>query len=228
MSRNKNKKSPDKGNSYNTTVIIAFIGLVGTIITAYFGFRASTEPTAMIISATQTAQLSTLSTGFTPAAIVATNTIPQATESSPQLGETQTSDPITLLREAENWTIVLDDTFDNNSAGWNLDGWDSENTKIFMEIQGGQFNWKMQEFRKGTWYYWEIAPLDSYSNFYLSARIGRAPGAKFPSYYGVLFKRQGDELYEFVVDSWGQYAVSLFKDGKWTYLAGPTKRVFLK
>lgn len=146
----------------------------------------------------------------------------QTAEAFPQLDKTPTNDPNLLIREAENWPIVLNDTFDNNNAGWNVDGWNSDTTKIYMEIKDGTFSWRMQELREGTWYFWELAPLDSYSNFYLSARVSRAPGASFHSYYGLLFKREGDQLYEFVVDDWGQYKVSLFKDGNWTDLAGPS------
>lgn len=57
MSRNKAGKSPDKGNSNSVAIVVAIIGLIGTLITAYFGFRASTVSTAMVIDATKTAQV---------------------------------------------------------------------------------------------------------------------------------------------------------------------------
>jgi len=72
MSRNKISKSPDKGSGNNLAIAIAILGFVGTLITAYFNFRASIEPTAMIISATKMAQvLPTISTDLnTPTTLI--------------------------------------------------------------------------------------------------------------------------------------------------------------
>jgi len=62
MSRNKINKPSDKGNNNNVAIMVAIVGLIGTFITAYFGFKASTASTAMIIDATKTAQVSLIPT----------------------------------------------------------------------------------------------------------------------------------------------------------------------
>jgi regulation of enolase protein 1 (concanavalin A-like superfamily) len=51
------KKAPSKQrNGINTAIIVAVIGLIGTIIAAYLSFRASSKPFELAISATQTAE----------------------------------------------------------------------------------------------------------------------------------------------------------------------------
>lgn len=59
--RNSNNKAANKGrtkgnDSNNAALVVAAFGLVGTIITAYFSYRGSIEPTAMEIAATQRAE----------------------------------------------------------------------------------------------------------------------------------------------------------------------------
>jgi hypothetical protein len=56
MSRKKSVNEPNKGNYNSTLIIVAVIGLVGTVITAYFGFRANIAPTEISINATKTAE----------------------------------------------------------------------------------------------------------------------------------------------------------------------------
>jgi hypothetical protein len=52
----KNNKSSSTNKSNNMPIIVAIIGLTGTLITAYFGFRASSRPIETIINATQTVE----------------------------------------------------------------------------------------------------------------------------------------------------------------------------
>src|SRR3990172_6849664 len=40
--------------------------------------------------------------------------------------DASTTDPYELAQEASNWPVVLSEPFENNNAGWNVDGWDSE------------------------------------------------------------------------------------------------------
>lgn len=56
MGRRKTSSSSDKGNSNSGIIIVAVIGLVGTIAAAYFGFLASTKPLELTIYTTQTAE----------------------------------------------------------------------------------------------------------------------------------------------------------------------------
>jgi hypothetical protein len=53
MSRRKSPKV--KAININSAIVIAVIGLIGTAITAYFGYLAIVKPTQLAISATQTA-----------------------------------------------------------------------------------------------------------------------------------------------------------------------------
>ena len=54
------KKSPNEPKDSHrkdlTPIIVAIIGVVGTIVAAYFAFKSNTVPTEIAISATQTAE----------------------------------------------------------------------------------------------------------------------------------------------------------------------------
>jgi len=56
MSRKKAVNMKSKENNNSAIIVIAIIGLIGTLITAYFGFRASTAPIILSIDATKTAE----------------------------------------------------------------------------------------------------------------------------------------------------------------------------
>jgi len=50
------KKISDKNGSSKTLIIVAVIGLLGTMVAAFFGVLANTKPTEITINATQTAE----------------------------------------------------------------------------------------------------------------------------------------------------------------------------
>jgi tetratricopeptide (TPR) repeat protein len=62
MSRKKVVNMKSKENNNSGIIVIAIIGLIGTLITAYFGFRASTAPITLSIDATKTAEAEVEST----------------------------------------------------------------------------------------------------------------------------------------------------------------------
>ncbi len=101
MSRNKANKSPDKGNGNNIAIAIAIIGLLGTFVTAYFGFRASVEPTAMIIGATKTAQVMSTESIVQPSS-TAVIAVPSPTFIAPTLIVTYPADCMGYER-VEDW-----------------------------------------------------------------------------------------------------------------------------
>ncbi len=56
MSRKKVINAKSKETNNNPIIVVAIIGLIGTFVTAYFGFRASTAPLAVSIDTTNTAE----------------------------------------------------------------------------------------------------------------------------------------------------------------------------
>lgn len=75
MSRNKLKSSKDETNK--TPIIVAIIGLIGTVITALFGFFASVKSHEVNFSVTETAVTKTVTSTSThfPANVIPTNTL---------------------------------------------------------------------------------------------------------------------------------------------------------
>lgn len=213
---------------------VALIGTAGIVvaalITGIFSFQSSKVESDAKATAAEAGRLLTAMANKNTQSITTDMPAPANTPSVQEtLGNTSTPDPQSVLSDALNWPLVMAEPFDNNSAGWELSGWNSDSTKIGMEISNGVYHWKMQDFHKDSWWnYWLFAPLDKYSDFYLSVKIKREPGPSFISYYGLIFKRQGYNLYDFIIDDYGQYTLRLDNGGMETYLAGPTNSSMIK
>ena len=74
MSKIKGKSK--EGPSNKLAIAIAIFGLIGTVVTAYFGYRGAVEPSKIIIAATQTAE------ARQPLPVINTDTLPAPADKS--------------------------------------------------------------------------------------------------------------------------------------------------
>ncbi|CAG1014828.1 hypothetical protein ANAEL_05092 [Anaerolineales bacterium] len=124
-----------------TTIIIAIIGMIGSVLVAYFAFRGNTAPIELAINATQTAEAKQNLSKATLTTIVSTNT--------PTISPTatlQTSTP-TLLPEYDFSTNCINAsiwipspnsskfTRDNNCWDLSSIGIAAQEGKLFFAIQ---------------------------------------------------------------------------------------------
>lgn len=137
------------------------------------------------------------------------------------------------LAEAKSWPLVLQDPFDNNDSNWNLWNVDDDQKTETMKIENGVFNWGVTAKQTNVWYY-EIAPLSSYSNFYASVKIKRngfpPEGRNDQANWGLIFRRQGFSFYDFQLNDLQEYSLWLRDDRRatpWTALVGTTKSVLI-
>lgn len=129
------------------------------------------------------------------------------------------------LAEARTWDPVLHERFDNNDNGWTLWNVDDDEKTETMRIEDGVLRWELSLKEPDNWY-WEIAPVSSYSNFYYSAKVRRigAPTKEqvTQAIWGILFRRQGSDFYAFRLNDLQEYSLSLHQEEGWTDLVGTT------
>jgi len=107
--------------------MIAAIGVIGSVLVAYFAFRGSVAPVELAISATQTAEGKLLTEAQLPApTVMPTQT--QAPAEMPTLTPTETTVPTITLTFTPT-PIVIANT--NNRVGWvpNFDSSNGDNSK---------------------------------------------------------------------------------------------------
>ena len=158
--------SNDRSSSTNlTAILVALIGTLATIVTAYFAFRGNLAPLELALNATQTAEAKiTDSPGLVPSVItiVTDTSVPTATEtllptSSPtQITETPAPTPV----------ILFSDSFGNNANGWPLGRRDIPIARLDREISDGTLQLDIDYYGKG--YGWITAPDFRAKDFYIS------------------------------------------------------------
>jgi len=89
MSRKKVVSTTNTGNSNNTLIIVAIIGLIGTVVTAYFGFRANIVPVEISLTAESlqrnTPQNNLVATSLPTNTSLATNIVTPTIPATPNL-----------------------------------------------------------------------------------------------------------------------------------------------
>lgn len=122
-----------------TTIIIAIIGVVGTVAVAYFAFREKTAPIELAIITTQTAEAkqTLLSNAFTPTVSVSTPDIPP-TEFFPTSTFLPEQGFSTNCINSTDWTpSPKSSLFSNENNCWDLssNGIAVQDGKLFFAIQ---------------------------------------------------------------------------------------------
>jgi len=112
---------------------------------------------------------------------------------------------------ANNWELVLEDTFDNNDNLWLAESSDDEYALINYEIVDGKYRWDATAHK--SFIGWARSSTDPLTDFYLSVEITQvdAPGS---ADYGVLFREDEDSnFYYFAISEQGLYAFYIYFEG---------------
>lgn len=151
--------SPRRLSSANlTTIIVAVVGTIGVIATAYFSFRGNAAPVELPLIATQTAQAQITATPTPVIAVVIQDTaVPTATE---------TLLPTQAIASPQPTPIILfSESFDTNANGWSLGVRSGNISKQNREIIDGTLQFEINFFENG--YGWVNAPDFRAENFYV-------------------------------------------------------------
>lgn len=208
-----------------TAIIIAAIGTIGAVVTAYFAFRSNTAPIELSINATQTAQANNATTLNSPISITSTpdlsiipNTqMPTQTElilETPSLTQTPVIAPTPIVLFSEN--------FSSNENGWMIGIREGSITKQNRNIVDGVLQLDFQFLEAG--YGWVNVPDFRADNFYISTDVTTVQYSK-GSTIGVVFTfrivNQGNTAYSIEFNNDGTIALYInnsIKNEKWRLL----------
>lgn len=150
--------SPRRLSSANlTTIIVAVVGVIGVIATAYFSFRGNTASVELPLKATQTAQAQITLT-HVDAVVIQDTPVPIATE---------TPLPAQVMESPQPTPIVLfSESFDTNANDWALGARSGNISKQNREIVDGTLEIGIDFYENG--YGWVNAPDFRAENFYVA------------------------------------------------------------
>ncbi len=133
------------------------------------------------------------------------------------------------LTQAKSWEPVLQDSFDDNDAGWILWNVDDEVKLENMQIADGVLRWGLQ-LRQPNQGFVAFSPAYSYTDFYYSLRARRLgdPGSENNAVWGILFRREGSRYYTFRINDFQEFALQIANEVGWTDLIGWTKSQFIE
>ncbi len=147
-----------------TAIIIASIGVIGSVVVSYFAFRGNTVPIELSISTTQTAEarLTTSAIPTTLLQIANASDTPFPSE-TPSLA---TQSPINPTETLPPEKILFHDDFTSNVNGWKVGKRTLTFTKQDLEFINGQY--QFSAIFDAEAFTWINAPDLSVKNFYLS------------------------------------------------------------
>src|SRR5574341_2496265 len=122
-----------------------------------------------------------------------------------------------LRQEAEQWHVLLSDTFDENRFGWFTgEQADQELATMSWSIVNGKYIWEGKATSGFVW--WVTPKSDAVSDFYLSSSIQQSSQGDSGE-YGLIFRQTSDEdYYLFKVNVSNQYALYLHSTDGWEVL----------
>jgi len=115
--------------------------------------------------------------------------------------------------------LEICDTFDTNVNGWGVGEFKIGDINENSEISNGAYIWYIECINNNFGCYHLAYPnkVSNISDFYLSADIGRIEGP-IDMEYGVRFRDDGQNYYEFLVSDTQKYSVNLWNDGEFEFL----------
>lgn len=115
--------------------------------------------------------------------------------------------------------VEICDTFDTNVNGWRVNEYSSTDVKQDFEISNGAYVWYFECSNNNYGCIRALFPksVSPMSDFYLVVDIGRIEGP-INMGYGIRFRRDGQNYYEFRVKDTQEYSVSIYNDGEFEFL----------
>jgi len=116
---------------------------------------------------------------------------------------------------ANNWNVILTDTFDSNINDWLIDSSDDEFALTTYEVVDGKYRWDSTAHQ--SFIGWVRPDLKTLADFYISVDVNQVDGPDSAD-YGVIFREDDNSnFYYFGINKQGEYALYLFFE-EWTTL----------
>ncbi len=192
---------------HEPAVIVALIGLIGTIVTAIVApliIRAVEKSTATPVfpdSAAFTGTLVPLPT-YTPISLI-----------TPTATPTEEEQALQVLVDAKNWPLVFADPFDTNAYDWPEGERTSESVTADLKIINGAYLWKIRA-NTNSAINWVRPKIDPSQDFYVSVRARRV-NDQVDMNYALTFRDQGNgNFYEFKLYMDQHFVVRIYDKNK--------------
>jgi len=165
--------------------------------------------------------LESLKGQYFPSSTPPSTSTPAPTATPNWTATAQIQDALSAAEDAaNNWELVLADTFDNNDNIWLAESSDDEYALINYEIVDGKYRWDATAHQ--SFIGWARSNTDPLTDFYLSVEITQVD-APDTADYGVLFREDEDSnFYYFAISEQGLYAFYIYFEG-WDTLIDWTK-----
>lgn len=193
--------SENKGIFREPLVVVAIIGLIGTVITAIVGPIVVDKFKAPIATPATTQLESDTFAVPTPTYFQPVSNTPEASQ---------------LLTDAKNWPLVLYDTFDSNNANWLDESFNNEYSQGEQRIQSGQYFWRVRSIDGGPTRWSIPRNIASSQGFFASTTFQRLNDLH-DLRVGMVFRYQGNyQFYDFMVYMDNHFTVRLYDENDGT------------
>jgi len=120
------------------------------------------------------------------------------------------------LRVGEDWEVVLCETFDDNSDGWQEETQDNPYSAYTSAVAGGKFvvDYRAKSFAGFTQSALTWFDVAQEKNFVMSV-MGRIESAFAESSWGVAFRGDADSFFLFSLQNDGTYIFEIYEDNRW-------------
>lgn len=120
------------------------------------------------------------------------------------------------LESNENWPLILNDSFDQDTDAWPVGSDEGSLANISWEIADGKYRWQAQA--KDAFVWWAYPEMDTVADFYLSADTEQVSGPA-DGEWGLIFRVTPDnEYYLFEINAQQEYCVYLHQGEDWEAL----------
>jgi hypothetical protein len=117
-----------------------------------------------------------------------------------------------LLLQAEQWPVIIDERFDHNELNWPTGDGDDPLAVVHWEIRDSQYHWQAVANEPFVW--WATPDIDAYSNFYLAVDLQQLEGPP-DGEAGLVFRLSEGDYYLFEINANQQYSVYLHSQEGW-------------
>jgi hypothetical protein len=206
------KTSKDQPSTSVIAIILALIGLIGTLGVAYFNYRTSVDELVIPVTFTELAK--------------ATSPINQTLSPSKTLETNNAS----VFTPSSTSTIIPESYVEDFSEGvkyWPIKEIDNEYATESRSLGNNAYIWKITAHKEVMATI--VSDLPAASNFDLEIRIVQTSGND-NVYYGIQFRKSGYGYYSFLINGQGKYyfAKLIYPDQTSNYIIEPTKSSAIK
>jgi hypothetical protein len=193
-------------------LIVVCCGII-TVAGAVFWFTSDTQALAGRYFPSPTATFTSAPTSTPTLTPTPTNTptpTPNSTATAIAVQATDTALAYQATAEsaAENWKVILTDTFDSNKNDWPVESSDDDYAFTTYEIADGKYRWDATAHQ--PFISWASANKDEFIDFYLSVDIQQMEGPDSAD-YGIVFREDNDSnFYYFGINDQGEYVLYMY------------------